>query len=201
MQSLVTRLDASVDEHESLATAVAQLGVRLDEMTWRDDGASTRLEELQEQVQALGTTLTDVRQGLAAQEDAAAPQRLDELAQSLAAMRDEISALAQSVTPADRIEQIADRVEDLTAEREARQALGARLEEIETRLTADVVTPEHLARALADARDELTPAPAPLADPRRRARRRARSLHDQAPDPRVDHLPTTSRRCAPGSPR
>ena len=70
MQSLVARLEASVDEHESLATAVAQLGVRLDEMTWRDDGASTRLEELQEQVEALGTTLTDVRQGLAAQEDA-----------------------------------------------------------------------------------------------------------------------------------
>ena len=146
--------------------AVAQLGVRLDEMTWRDDGSATRVEELQEQVQALAATLAEVGQGLAVQEDAGAPQRLDELGQSLAAVRDEISTLAQSVTPADRIEQIAHRVEELAAEREARQALGARLEEIESRLTADIVTPEHLARALADARDDLPPAPAPLPDPR-----------------------------------
>ena len=166
MQSLATRLEAGVDEHESLANAVAQLGVRLDEMTWRDDGSATRVEELQEQVQALGATLAEVGQGLAVQADAGAPQRLDELGQSLAAIRDEISTLAQSVTPADRIEQIAHRVEELAAEREARQALGARLEEIESRLTADIVTPEHLARALADARDDLPPAPAPLPDPR-----------------------------------
>ena len=159
-------------------------------MTWRDDGSATRLEELQAQVQALGTTLTEVRQSLAAQEDAGAPQRLDELGQSLAAVRDEISALAQTVTPADRIEQIAHRVDDLTAEREAQQALGARLEEIEARLTAEVVTPEHLARALADAREDLTPAPAPLPDPRvdELTRELASLRDDQAPDPRIDRL-------------
>ena len=190
VQSLATRLEASVAEHEGLATAVAQIGVRLDEMTWRDDGSATRLEELQAQVQALGTTLTEVRQSLAAQEDAGAPQRLDELGQSLAAVRDEISALAQTVTPADRIEQIAHRVDDLTAEREAQQALGARLEEIEARLTAEVVTPEHLARALADAREDLTPAPAPLADPRvdELTRELASLRDDQSPDPRIDRL-------------
>src|SRR4029079_6867913 len=104
---------------------------------------------------------------LAAQEDAGAPQRLDELGQSLGAVRDEISALPQTVTPADRIEQIAHRVDDLTAEREAQQALGARLEEIEARLTAEVVTPEHLARALAAPREGRAPAPPPHTGPRR----------------------------------
>ena len=54
-----------------------------------------RLEQLQERVEALATTLTDVRQGLAAQEDAGAPQRLDELGQSLGAVRDEVAALAR----------------------------------------------------------------------------------------------------------
>ena len=105
-------------------------------------------------------------------------------------MRDEIAALAQSITPADRIEQIAHRVEELTAERQAQQALAQRLDEIESRLTAGVVTPEDLARALAGARDDLTPAPAPLADPRvdELARELASLRDDQAPDTRVDRL-------------
>ena len=99
-------------------------------------------------------------------------------------MRDEIAALAQAVTPADRIEQIAHRVEELTAERQAQQALAQRLDEIESRLTAGVVTPEDLARALIGARDDLTPAPAPLADPRvdELARELASLRDDQAPD-------------------
>ena len=159
-------------------------------MTRRDDGAATRLAGLHERVEALASTLGDVRQGLTAQEEAGAPQRLDELGQSLAALRDEIAVLAQSITPADRIEQIAHRVEELTAERQAQQAVTQRLDEIEGRLTAGVVTPEDLARALAGAGDDLAPAPAPLADPRvdELARELASLRHDQAPDTRVDRL-------------
>ena len=41
IEALAARLEAGADEHESLATAVAELGVRIDEMTWRDDGAAT----------------------------------------------------------------------------------------------------------------------------------------------------------------
>ena len=104
-------------------------------------------------------------------------------------MRDEVAALARSITPADRIEQIAHRVDDLTAEREAQQALAARLDEIESRLTADVVTPEDLARALAGAREDLDPCSRPA---RRPARRRAR----RASSPRC----ATTRRPTPGRP-
>ena len=53
IEALAARLEAGADEHENLATAVAQLGVRIDEMAWRDDGAATRLEQLQERVEAL----------------------------------------------------------------------------------------------------------------------------------------------------
>ena len=123
IEALAARLEAGADEHENLATAVAQLGVRIDEMTWRDDGDDARLEQLQERVEDLAATLTDVRQGLAAQEDAAAPQRLDELGQSLAAVRDEIAALARAsrLPTGSSRSPIASRT--LTAEREAQQAL------------------------------------------------------------------------------
>ena len=98
------------------------------------------------------------------------------------------AALAQSITPSDRIEQIAHRVEELTAERQAQQAVAQRLDEIESRLTAGVVTPEDLARALAGAGDDL--APATLADPRidELARELASLRDNQAPDHRVEHL-------------
>ena len=159
-------------------------------MTRQGDGTATRLEGLQERVEAFASTLGDVRRGLTAQEEVGAPQRFDELGQSLAAVRAEVAALAQSITPVDRIEQIAHRVEELTAERQAQQALAQRLDEIESRLTAGVVTPEDLARALAGARDDLTPAPAPLADPRvdELARELASLRDDQVPDIRVDRL-------------
>ena len=148
IEALAARLEAGADEHESLATAVAQLGVRIDEMTWRDDGAATRLEELQEQVQALASTLTDVRQGLAAQEDAARRSGSTSSARASPPCATR-SPRSPTVTPADRIEQIAHRVEELTAEREAQQALEHASRRSKP-AQQGVVTPEHLARALAE---------------------------------------------------
>jgi DNA repair exonuclease SbcCD ATPase subunit len=190
LEAVAARLAAGADEHESLATTVAQLGMRIDEMAWRDDGDAASLEQLQGRVEALASTLTDLRESLAAQEDASAPQRLDELGQSLGVVRDEVAALARAVTPAERIDEIANRVADLAAESEAQQALGRRLDEIDSRLRSDTVTPADLARALAGAREDLTPAPAPLADPRvdELARELASLRDSQAPDPRVDRL-------------
>ena len=75
-------------------------------MTWRDDGAVFRLEELQQQLESVASGLTDVRATLAAQDDIGAPQQLVELDQGLAAIRDEVASLARSVTPADEIEQM-----------------------------------------------------------------------------------------------
>ena len=190
IEALGARLEAGADEHENLATAVAQLGVRIDEMAWRDDGDDGRLEQLQERVDDLAATLTDVRQDLAAPEDTSASQRLDELGHSLGAVRDEVAALVRAVTPAERIDEIADRVGTLTAEREAQQALARRLDEVDSRLRMETVTPDDLARALAGAREELIPAPAPLTDPRidELARELASLRDSQAPDPRVDRL-------------
>ena len=155
LEILAARLDARSDEHENLATSVAQLGARIDEMTWRDDGAAVRLEELQQQLESVASALTDVRETLAAQDDIGAPQQLVELDQGLAAIRDEVASLARSVTPADEIEQIGQRLDELAAARDAQQALAGRLEAIETRISSEFVTPQDLSEALAGARDEL----------------------------------------------
>ncbi len=164
IESLAARLETSAEGHESLATTVAQLGVRIDEMTSRDDGTATRLEELQRQVETVASTLNDVRQALAVHEEIGAPQQLAELGQSLATVRDEVVALARSVTPADQIDQLAVRLDDLAGERDAELALAVRLEALESTIAAGVVTSEALTQALAAARDELTPAPDPRVD-------------------------------------
>ena len=165
VEALAARLEGGADEHESLATAVAQLGVRIDEMAWRDDRDAASLEQLQERIQSLASTLTDVRQGLAAQEDASAPQRLDELGQSLDGVRDEVAALARAVTPPDRIEEIAHRVTELAAEREAQQALVQRLDEIDSREHGHRHPGRSRAGASGSARGSA-PAPAPLVESR-----------------------------------
>ena len=59
------------------------------------EALAARLEGLQERVEAFASTLGDVRDGLTAQEEVGAPQRFDELGQSLAAARAEVAALAQ----------------------------------------------------------------------------------------------------------
>ena len=166
------------------ATSVAQLGARIDEMTWRDDGAAVRLEELQQQMESVASALTDVRERLAAQDDIGAPQQLVELGQGLAAIRDEVASLARSVTSIDEIEQIAHRLDELAAARDAQQALASRLETIESRISTEFVTPRDLSQALAGARDEL--------DIRRS------NVPTGSPS---TASPRTSRRCVPGSPR
>jgi hypothetical protein len=190
IDALAARLDAVADEHQGLGPAVAQLVVRLDEMSSRNDGTVTQLEELQERVETLVSALAEVRHGVAAHDSAATPERLDELGQSLGAVRDEVLALAGTITPTDRIEDLAQRVDELATERNAHQQLAARLEEIEGRLTADTVSPDRLAEAIAAARAELTPAPPPLADPRvdELARDLAALRDGQARDPRIQHI-------------
>ena len=59
-----------------------------------------------ERIESLASTLTDVRQGLAAQEDASAPQRLDELARELASLRDSQAPDPQTI---DRLAEDLDR--------------------------------------------------------------------------------------------
>ena len=126
----------------SLATAVAQLGVRIDEMAWRDDGDAASLEQLQGQRSRPSPrrSRTFVR-ALRPQEDAVHSQRLDELG-----WEPRVPCVTRS--PRSREPSLLPRgsrrsptaFAELAAEREAQQALARRLDEVDTRLSMGTVT-------------------------------------------------------------
>jgi len=136
VEKLATRLEKTVDKHKGLAAVVEELGLRLETVSRPDE----RVDH--------------------------AAARLEELAAGLAAIREEVSLLTSSVTPATRVEELASRLDDLAAERVGHVSLAAKLAELERRLPSELVTPADLSQALAQAREEIVAGTRVEPDPR-----------------------------------
>ena len=170
VQRLAGRVEATAVLQEQIAESITALGGRLDELTTAvgNEESADRVDHVASEIQALATTLESVRQSIAAEAELAVSARLDELRAALGAIREDLPSLAQTATT-EQLEELRARVEQLAADPAPTEALATKLDALESRLASGLVTPEELERAIADARAELTTAPA-------------------APDERVDRI-------------
>ncbi len=155
------RLPSDIVTLEDLSQAIARVReeVALESAT---GGPDPRIEELLNEVASLRT-------------DHAPDERIDMLVQGLESVRAELVEATAGIGAPDpeldrRFEALAERVEQVAGNTEVADAVAAKLNELESRLPTEVVTPAELEQALAQARAEAAPG------------------EPAGPDPRIDEL-------------
>ena len=169
--SIESRLEASAGGHADLAGQIDALTEQMSarpESDLRIDGVVERLGSLEAQFAVALTEMEGIGARVAAGDDAALPGRLDELAESLAALRAELSEVAAASpqpdnAATDRLDDLGRRIEEIGREAAESRETVARIAVLEERLGDGIVTPDVLTRSIEWALNER---PAPEANER-----------------------------------
>lgn len=159
VETLAARLETAIDREDEVRARVEGLDTRVDEiarLAERDDGTAARIDDLEARLAAGTVAVVELRHELSDLPEPVSRREIEELGNTLDTLRGEVASL-RLTEPDDRVDRLADRVEELAADHTGRDVLTARLEALEGRLPSDVVTRDDLSRALDSARGDLLP--------------------------------------------
>lgn len=169
VDALAERVEEAAAARDGLVAAIAALDSRLGAIAGRDphvDDIVTRLDAMEAGLETGAAAVAALSNAAAtAQARPADDGRLEALSLAVAAVREELAALATPTERlAERVEELAARVGQLAADPVDQAPLAERLESVEVRLAADLDTIDVLARAIDRIRADLEGTAAPSLD-------------------------------------